>query len=80
MGEPYETFDVFLSHARIEAEAVESIGVKLEDKHGLKVWLDRWILIPGEHWQQEMARGLEQQGLVLYASGITHLLVGFAKK
>lgn len=31
-GEPDETFDVFLSHAHTEAEAVESIAVKLEDK------------------------------------------------
>lgn len=59
-GEPDETFDVFLSYAHTEAEAVESIAVKLEDKYGLRVWLDRWILIPGEHWQQEMAKGLDQ--------------------
>ncbi len=53
-------FDVFLSHAHTEAEAVESIAVKLADEHGLKVWLDRWVLIPGERWQQEMVRGLDQ--------------------
>jgi hypothetical protein len=55
-----ETFDVFLSHQHTEAEAVESIAIKLEDEQGLKVWLDRWVLVPGERWQQEMARGLDQ--------------------
>ena len=58
--EPDGMFDVFLSHAHTEAEAVESIAVRLEDTFGLRVWLDRWILVPGEHWQQEMARGLDQ--------------------
>jgi len=57
-GQPDETFDVFLSHAHIEAEAVESIAIKLEDEAGLRVWLDRWVLVPGEHWQQQMAKGL----------------------
>jgi len=55
-----ELFDVFLSHPHTEAEAVESIAVRLEDDAGLKVWLDRWILVPGEHWQQQMAKGLDQ--------------------
>jgi hypothetical protein len=55
-----QAFDVFLSHPHTEADAVESIGVKLADDAGLRVWLDRWVLVPGEHWQQEMARGLDE--------------------
>ncbi len=53
-------FDVFLSHAHPDAEAVELLGARLEDEANLRVWLDRWILVPGEHWQQKMAKGLEQ--------------------
>jgi hypothetical protein len=56
---PALSFDVFLSHAHADAEVVERLGVKLADKAQLSVWLDKWVLVPGEHWQQEMARGLE---------------------
>jgi len=39
---------------------VESIGVRSTDEAGLRVWLDRWVLVPGEHSQQEMAKGLDE--------------------
>lgn len=55
-----ELYDVFLSHAHIDAEDVEVLGARLEDDAELRVWLDRWVLVPGEHWQQEMAKGLDQ--------------------
>ena len=56
------TFDVFLSHSHLDSEYAEGLAEKLEDKAGLSVWLDKWILVPGEHWQQEMARGLDGAG------------------
>ncbi len=59
-GRPDERFDVFLSHPHTESDVVESIAVKLEDQAHLKVWLDRWVLVPGQHWQQQMAKGLDQ--------------------
>lgn len=51
-------YDVFLSHAHVDADLVEPLAARLEDEAGLRVWLDRWVLIPGAHWQQEMAKGL----------------------
>src|SRR5208282_5428509 len=54
-----DTFDVFLCHAHVDAKIVEVLGGKL-DEAGLRVWLDKWVLVPGEHWQQGMARGLDQ--------------------
>ena len=51
-------FDIFLSHSHIDSPLVEELAIKLDDKANLRVWLDKWILIPGEHWQQAMARGL----------------------
>lgn len=55
-----ELFDVFLSHSHEDAEWVEKLAKRLEDDAKLRVWLDKWIAVPGEHWQQAMARGLDQ--------------------
>ncbi len=53
-------YDVFLSHAHVDADVVTSLAVRLEDDEKLNVWLDKWNLIPGNKWQQEMAKGIEQ--------------------
>lgn len=55
-----ETFDVFLSHSHTDAAWVEKLAMRLEDHAKLRVWLDKWILVPGERWQQAIARGLHQ--------------------
>lgn len=55
-----DTFDVFLSYAHIDGALVEHMGVRLADEASLAVWLDRWVLVPGEHWQQHIAKGLNQ--------------------
>ncbi len=39
---------------------VEVLAQKLEDEAGFHVWLDKWVLVPGGHWQQEMAKGLNE--------------------
>jgi len=53
-------FDIFLSHSHHDADVVEALAQKLEDDAGFRVWLDKWVLIPGGHWQQEMAKGLNE--------------------
>lgn len=45
-----ETYDVFLSHSHEDAEWVEKLAKQLEDRKKLNVWLDKWILVPGEHF------------------------------
>lgn len=57
-----QQYDVFLSHAHEDREWVEALARRLEDERGIRVWLDRWILVPGRDWQQGMAKGLEQVG------------------
>ena len=44
----------------MDAEVVEFIAHKLEDDHNLKIWLDKWILIPGEPFRQALSKGLDQ--------------------
>jgi len=52
--------NVFLSHHHVDAVFVRQLAELLEDKHGLKVWLDRWALPAGQSWQRGMADGLDQ--------------------
>jgi hypothetical protein len=54
------TYDVFLSHSHQDRDWVTDVARRLEDDHGLRVWLDSWVLVPGKPWQQEMATGLQQ--------------------
>lgn len=53
-------FDIFLSHSHHDAKMVEVLARKLEDDAGFRVWLDKWVLVPGGHWQQEMTKGLNE--------------------
>src|SRR5438552_12752671 len=53
-------FNVFLSHSHTDALWVEELARRLEDEAKLHVWLDKWVLVPGGQWQQELARALDQ--------------------
>jgi len=53
-------FHAFLSHSHEDAEWVEKLAGRLEDECQFKVWLDKWVLVAGESWQQGMARGLQE--------------------
>lgn len=56
-----ESFDVFLSHSHLDAQWVERhLAIRLEETHGFQVWLDKWVLVPGEPWQPALARGIDQ--------------------
>jgi hypothetical protein len=54
-----ELFDVFLSYSHTDTELVEELAKKIEDDANLKVWLDKWILVPGGKWQRAIASGLK---------------------
>lgn len=51
-------FDAFLSHNSKDKPTVEKIGAYLEDHESLKVWLDKWNIVPGEPWQEELENAL----------------------
>jgi tetratricopeptide (TPR) repeat protein len=40
-------FDVFLSHNHNDSSRVEALARTLTEKHGLRVWLDKWEVRPG---------------------------------
>jgi hypothetical protein len=52
-------FDVFLSHNNKDKEFVREIARLLRDR-GLRPWLDEEQLIPGERWQDKLARGIRE--------------------
>ncbi len=53
-------FDVFLSHNSKDKPAVETLAVRLAGEARIKVWLDKWNLIPGEPWQEGLEEALDQ--------------------
>lgn len=52
-------YDVFLSHSSADKPAVEAIAKKLREA-GIKPFLDKWHLIPGRIWQEELEKALEE--------------------
>lgn len=54
------TYDVFLSYSTADREVVEALAGKLRDDYGVKVFLDRWELIPGAPWQQALEKALAE--------------------
>ncbi len=53
-------YDAFLSHNSHDKPSVEQIALWLEDEAKLKVWLDKWNLVPGDPWQEDLERALDQ--------------------
>jgi TIR domain len=53
-------YDVFLSHTSGDKDAVERIARRLRAEAQLEPFLDRWHLIPGNAWQEELEQALNQ--------------------
>jgi hypothetical protein len=53
------TYDVFLSHSGNDKPTVEQLAVKLAGEAGLKPFLDKWHLVPGEPWQEALEKALD---------------------
>lgn len=56
-GHSREPFSVFLSYSGSDRLTVEALARKLSS-HGIKPWLDRWNLVPGEPFQPEIERAI----------------------
>src|SRR3712207_2643892 len=55
MGNTSDGSDVFLSYSTADHVAVETVARAL-NASGLRVFLDRWYLVPGQPWPQELER------------------------
>ena len=53
-------YHVFLSHNSKDKPAVEMIAKALQEKYDLKCWLDKWNLVAGKPWQEELEKALGQ--------------------
>ncbi len=58
MASTGRSIDAFLSHNSVDKPLVKEIGRRLENKAGLRVWLDEWDLVPGEPWQEGLEKAL----------------------
>lgn len=56
-------FDVFLSHNSLDKAVVEELAHLLE-RHGIKPWLDKWELLPGQLWLPAIRDGLSRSKIV----------------
>ncbi len=52
-------YDVFLSHSSADKPAVEKLAHQLEAA-GIKVFFDKWHLIPGEPWEEALEEALKE--------------------
>ena len=59
-----DQYDVFLSHSSADKPTVEAIAVRLRDEAGLRPFLDKWDLVPGESWIPALERAIERSTTV----------------
>jgi hypothetical protein len=57
-------FDVFLSHNRADKPRVRRLAERLKGA-GLRVWLDEWVIQPGDIISLKVEEGLEQSRVLL---------------
>jgi len=52
-------WDVFLSHRSSDKPFVEMLATRLEVEERLRPFLDKWHLVPGNPWQEELEEALD---------------------
>jgi cellulose biosynthesis protein BcsQ len=61
-------FDVFLSYDSRDVSTVLEVARSLEQR-GVRVWLDRWHLVPGMPWQEALEEAIEASEAVAVLIG-----------
>lgn len=62
-------FELFVSYASRDHQAVVSLVEVLEKQEGLKSFVDRYYLVPGRPWPQALERALASSGAVAVCIG-----------
>jgi hypothetical protein len=63
MTKPF-SYDVFLSHSSKDKEVVRELANRLKND-GLRVWLDEWVLKPGDNIHKKIDEGLESSRILV---------------
>ncbi|MEX1364004.1 MAG: toll/interleukin-1 receptor domain-containing protein, partial [Nannocystaceae bacterium] len=72
MADEYD-FDAFFSHNSADAEQVERLAKQLLDEHRLRVFFDRWDMVPGNPAIPALEQALERSRAVVVFVGLTGL-------
>ena len=56
-------YDIFFSYSYNDSEQVSKIANYFENQ-GLKVWFDKWLLVPGTSWEEALKEALESSSAV----------------
>jgi hypothetical protein len=59
-----DAYDIFISYRTTHGAWVETLARNLRD-HGYRVFLDRWELIPGQHWIPQISEALALSRLAI---------------
>ena len=67
-----QEFDLFLSHHHNDSDRVEVLARELVEKHGLRVWLDKWECRPGK-LQPQCEKGIRTSRFTVVVGSKTAL-------
>lgn len=70
--QPVRQYDLFLSHQHNDSARVEALARTLQEKHGLRVWLDKWETLPG-NLKSQCAEGIASSRFTVVAGSKTAL-------
>ena len=62
-------YDAFLSHNNQDKPVIEEIAHWLLEEAKLSIWLDKWNIVPGDPWQEELEYALDQSKCCVFFIG-----------
>jgi len=62
-------YDAFLSHNAEDKPQVELLASRLQDDAGLRPFLDKWHLVPGDPWQEDIENALNNSATCIVFLG-----------